>query len=147
MSQKSKKIGQKRVKKSFSLSWLFDPFRDDDRFYEKRMFGALAAYYRGKLVLLISETLGDRSWKGVSYNFDIWYGLLIPTSQEHHASIRSDFPVLRRHPVLAKWLFLPIAEEQFEQVSTALVEKIIAGDERFGIFPKVKTGKTKKDKK
>lgn len=135
---------KKKASKVFHLSWLFDPLRDDPQYLEKRMFGALAAYFRGKMVLLISETEGDRSWKGQSYPFDIWFGLLLPTERENQDSIRQEYPSLVRHPVLPKWLYLPITEKNFEDIAMKIVECVLDEDPRFGIVPKIKNKSRKK---
>ncbi len=65
-----------------------------------------------------------------------WNGLLIATEHEFHASIRQDFETVVQHPVLKKWLYLPEASEDFETVSSKIVEAVRIGDQRFGVEPK-----------
>lgn len=65
-----------------------------------------------------------------------WNGLLIVTDHVFHAPIRQEFESVVQHPVLKKWLYLPEASEDFETVSSEIVESIRIGDERFGVEPK-----------
>lgn len=65
-----------------------------------------------------------------------WDGLLIATEHEFHDSIRDDFDYVVQHPVLKKWLYLPEASEDFETVSSKIMEAIRIGDQRFGVEPK-----------
>ena len=90
--------------KDFALSWILEPLEDLDTYLTKRMFGGLAAYLDGKMIALLAESPGDREWKGQTFDFEIWDGLLIPTSREHHESLQKEFPYLLNHPVLGKWL-------------------------------------------
>ena len=99
------------------------------------MFGGLAVYFNGLLVLMLTESPGDRTWQGVSYNFDIWNGILFPTSREHHEKILHDWPTLVPHPVLSKWLYAPMSQNLFEENVTGIVNAIKTGDARFGIEP------------
>jgi len=65
-----------------------------------------------------------------------WNGLLIATEHEFHDSLRDEFDYVMQHPVLKKWLYLPEASEDFETVSSEIVEAIRTGDHRFGVEPK-----------
>lgn len=102
-----------------------DPLRDLPSFVSKAMFGCVAIYLRGDLVLL----LADRR--------EPWTGLLLPTSREHHESILAELPHVKRHPVLGKWLWLPPGG-RFGAVAEEIVLSIAAGDRRFGVEPESK---------
>ena len=65
-----------------------------------------------------------------------WNGLLIATEHEFHDSLRDEFDYVMQHPVLKKWLYLPEASEDFETVSSEIVEAIRTKDHRFGVEPK-----------
>ena len=72
---------------------------------------------------------------------DPWRGALFPTSREFHESLIAEFPLLRSHPVLGKWLYLPEDEERFEQVAAAVIRRIKANDPRLGILAQEKLKK------
>lgn len=99
------------------------------------MFGCLAAYLHGRLMAVIADKEGE------------WSGLLVPTSREHHASLIEEFPALTPHPVLGKWLFITSSHEDFEDVSSRLIEAMTEGDPRFGVEPKTKDRKGKDNAK
>lgn len=122
----------------FSLSWVFEPLEDHPTFFTKKMFGSLAVYYNGKMVLVLSESQGVRDYRGKTYPFDIWNGLLLPTDREHHSSLLSEFPSLSNHVVLPKWLYIPQSHKDFEKLAETFVDRIVEGDERFGIVAQPK---------
>ena len=122
-----------KTKKKFSLEWAFEPFQDDDSFFSKRMFGGLSAYVRGKIVMVLTESPGDRTWRGKKYPFDIWNGILFPVERENHQEIMKDFPTLISHPVLGKWLYLPMSAEDFESTTEQIAKQIARNDPRFGV--------------
>lgn len=118
-------------RKLHAFSWVADPLADHPSYFEKSMFGCLACYYRGRMVLVLAAK--EKPWRGV----------LIPTDRAHHASLREDFPDLEIHPVLGKWLYLPEASEVFEEASSLLVESLVRGDERLGVEPQEKVRRVK----
>jgi len=73
-----------KQKKTFSLIWVFEDLEGDPSFATKRMFGGLAVYYRGKMVYVLTEDPGGREYRGMTFDFDVWNGLLIFTDREFH---------------------------------------------------------------
>lgn len=130
--------------KVFALKWVFESIEDEPAFYTKRMFGGMAVYLHGKMMMMMTESPGEQTYRGVDYGFEIWNGILWPTDRVHHASLQGEYPELRQHPVLGKWLYLPLTANGFEDTALELVEKIARDDERMGIFPSVKSRKSKK---
>lgn len=128
----------KNTKKQFSYEWAFDPFASDSTFFEKRMFGGLAAYLRGRMVMVLTEDRGEQSYRGKTYGFDIWDGILLPTDKEYHVSLLNEFQMLQSHPVLGKWLYLSASYDDFETATLDLAHCIDVGDKRFGIDPSIK---------
>ncbi len=128
---------QKRPKKSFTFTWAFEPFDQDSSFFEKRMFGGLAAYVRGQIVMVLVESSGERSYRGKSFQFDIWYGILLPTDRVYHEALMKEFPALIQHPVLGKWLYLPAAHDDFEMIANSLGNLVASYDHRLGVQPKL----------
>src|SRR5690606_16579180 len=106
-------------------------------FFTKRMFGGLAVYYEHRMVALLMESPGERSYRGKKYKFDLWNGILWPTFREHQPSLLSEFPVIS-HPVLGKWVYLPGSHPEFESTAMKIIEQIRKQDLRLGIEPKFK---------
>lgn len=124
------------MQNKFTLQWVFEPFESDSSFYTKKMFGGLSAYVHGKLVMCLGEKPGDKVWKGKTYHIDLWDGVLLPTDKDYHKSIQSEFTTLKPHPVLQKWLYLPINDPNFETIVNSIGELIKVDDPRFGVYPK-----------
>jgi hypothetical protein len=102
---------------------LVDPLMAEASFLSRPMFGCVGCYVNGRLVLV----LADRS--------EPWQGLLVPTEKPLHGSLLADFPALRVHPVLRKWLYVPHAKGGFATAAREIVEHILADDRRFGVEP------------
>jgi hypothetical protein len=129
----SSRISFMKAPKKFSFEWAFEPLQSHPTFSTKRMFGALAAYLMNCLVMVLSESPGERCYRGVDYPIEIWNGVLFPTEKEHHDTLRADFPSLIPHPVLGKWLYLPREEDNFEETVMKLGELIAQNDPRLGV--------------
>ena len=144
-----KTVKKKISKKVFDLVWSFENFEEHLTFYTKRMFGGMAAYVHGKMMVMIAEDEGKNEYRGKVYELDIWNGILYPTDFAFHDSLQSEFPNLIQHPVLKKWLYLPVTASDFESLAHELALCIRKNDKRFGIYPqnsapKKKTTTTKK---
>jgi hypothetical protein len=116
------------------------------------MFGCLAVYVRDnveeKIVLILREKPTLAADNGV------W----LATTQEHHESLRREFPNMRSVGVFGKevtdWQVLPSESDDFEEAAMRACDLILAGDARIGKVPKSKrsaksraTLKTAKKKK
>lgn len=134
------------AKKHFGTEWILEPLLDNPSFYTKGMFGGLAVYYEGLMVLTLTNSNGDREWKGKKYDFDLWDGVLVCTSKEHHEFLTTKFKSLISHPVLPKWLYLPMEDPKFESTAQGLVELIAQRDPHIGIVPGTRKKKAKKKK-
>lgn len=132
----------------YLLEQFLEPLMASDTYFTKKMFGGLSVYYNGLMVLTLSEKAGDREWRGEKFNFDLWNGVLVCTSREHHESLKIDIPAIINHPVIPKWLYLPMDNNpNFEPLFDSLVELVMNGDTRIGIVPGMKNRKSKKTKK
>ena len=109
-----------------SLAWILDAFERDPTHVHKRMFSSDAAYIDGRLCI----TVGDRD--------EPWNGMLVCTSQDHHASLMAEMPALQPHPVLGKWLYVSQSDPAFESVIERVVSLVLARDPRIGVEPKPK---------
>jgi hypothetical protein len=114
-------------RRDFNNSYLLEEIAEEPSFLCKKMFGGLASYLHGRLMLLMTESEDPK-----------WDGLLIPTSKEHHASICKEYPDLKPHSILGKWLFLTSNVENFEEIATEVIEQIKSDDLRFGVLPSEK---------
>jgi hypothetical protein len=99
------------------------------------MFGCLAIYVEEKIVLILRDKVGETTDNGV------W----LATTQEHHESLRRDFPNMRSIQVLGKkvtgWQLLPADAPDFEESALRASELVLARDPRIGKVPKAKRKK------
>jgi len=93
------------------------------------MFGCLAIYIEGKTVLILREKPTYPSDNGV------W----LATTEEHHASLRAEFPHLRSIGLLGKkitgWQVLPSDAADFEEAALRVCDLVLARDPRIGKVP------------
>ena len=113
--------------KPFDNEWIFDAFTGRPTFFTKRMFGGLAAYLHERQMLVLVQPTKTGRWK--------WHGVLVCTSHADQASICADFPALRPHRVLRKWLYIDSMDEEFESTIQAVATRMARNDRRFGIVP------------
>jgi hypothetical protein len=92
------------------------------------MFGCLAVYVVNKIVLILRDKRDRTADNGV------W----LATTEEHHNSLRLDFPNMRSIQALGKgvtgWQVLPVDAADFEEALRAC-EFILSGDPRIGKLP------------
>jgi len=83
------------------------------------MFGCLATYVKDKIVLILRDKLQNTADNGV------W----LATTEEHHESLRRDFPNMRSVQVLGKpvtgWQVLPTDAPDFEDAALRTCELIL----------------------
>jgi len=93
------------------------------------MFGCLAVYVQDKIVLILRDKRDQTADNGV------W----LATTEEHHRSLRRDFPNMHSIKVLGKnvtgWQVLPADAEDFEEAALRACELVLAGDPRIGKVP------------
>lgn len=131
----------------FSQLWLFEDLFEHLEFAYKRMFGGLAIYYSGLMVAVLMEDPEQKHYKNLKFDYPIWNGLLVPTNREHHQSLLNDFPQLVPHPVLGKWLYLPMTDSEYDEVSQLIFQLIRSKDSRLGIVPGLKKSKKNSNRK
>src|SRR5271165_6041008 len=107
------------------------------------MFGCLAVYVRNKIVFILRQKETETTDNGV------W----LATTEEHHESLRREFPAMRSIQVFGGgttgWQVLPAEEDDFEEAALRACELVMAGDQRIGKIPGTKrnarTGSKKKE--
>lgn len=96
----------------------------------RSMFGCLAIYVEDKIVLALRDKSDHIADNGV------W----LATSEEHHESLRREFPNMRSIQVFGKpitaWQILPVDALDFEEAALRACELIVARDPRIGKVPK-----------
>jgi hypothetical protein len=99
------------------------------------MFGCLAVYVEDKIVLILRDKLDQTADNGV------W----LATTEEHHESLRREFPYMRSIQVFGKpvthWQVLPADAPDFEEAALRACELIVARDPRIGKVPKPRAKK------
>jgi hypothetical protein len=93
------------------------------------MFGCLAVYVADKIVLILRDKRDETADNGV------W----LATTEDHHDSLRREFPNMRSIRVLGKavtgWQVLPADALDFEEAALRACERILASDPRIGKVP------------
>ena len=94
------------------------------------MFGCLAVYIGEKIVLVLRDKPATTADNGV------W----LATTEEHHASLKHDFPHMRSIAVFGKdvtgWQVLPADAPDFEEAALRACDLVLARDPRIGKVPK-----------
>ena len=105
------------------------------------MFGCLAIYVREKIVIILRDRSDETADNGV------W----IATTEEHHASLRREFPHMRSLGMFGKkvthWQVLPSDASDFEESAMRACELVLARDPRIGRVPAPRRTVTPKTKK
>jgi hypothetical protein len=104
--------------------------------YTRPMFGCLAVYVKDKIVLILRDKPTNTADNGV------W----LATTEEHHRSLRREFPNMRSIQLLGKpvtgWQVLPVDAPDFESTALRVCELVLAGDTRIGKIPGARTSKS-----
>ena|SRR5688500_10655716 len=114
--------------RSFDNEWILHAFDDHPSFFTKRMFGGLAVYLFGRLMMVLVEPTKTGRWK--------WHGVLICTDRVHHPAIIESFPQLAPHDVLKKWLYIDSRHAEFEPTMERVARCVGRNDRTFGIEPR-----------
>jgi hypothetical protein len=98
--------------------------------WTRPMFGCTAIYVGGKIVLILRQ----------KPSFERDNGVWLATTQEHHSSLRQEFPNMRSIELLGEavsnWQILPVEAPDFEESAMRACELVVAGDPRIGKIPK-----------
>jgi hypothetical protein len=97
--------------------------------WTRPMFGCLAIYVEEKIVLVLRDKAASPEDNGV------W----LATTEEHHNSLKRDFPHMRSIKILGKkvtgWQVLPADAPDFEEAAHLACELVLARDPRIGKVP------------
>jgi hypothetical protein len=103
----------------------------------KPMFGCHAVYVHGKIVLILRNKPSAQRDNGV------W----LATTEEHHKSLKRDFPGMRSIGVFGDksgWQIIPADADDFEESALKACGFILKNDPRIGKITKPKTKKVKR---
>ncbi|KHD87542.1 MAG: hypothetical protein OM95_13955 [Bdellovibrio sp. ArHS] len=129
------------AKEPQELKWVEELLPEGD-YRRKAMFGGFIYYIDEKAVLLIFETEGgSRTYKGKKYDFDLWNGCMFPVDKEFQAEALNLCPFLTPHPILPKWLYLPLHTENFDEHVTTALKQVLRPHSFWGSIPKAKNKK------
>jgi hypothetical protein len=120
--------------RTFDNEWIFETFEDQPSFFTKRMFGGLAAYLFGRMMMVLVQPTRTGRWE--------WHGVLICTDRAHQLAIIKDFPELVPHTILKKWLYIDSRHDEFEPTMQRVAKAILRDDQRFGIRPHPRDGRS-----
>jgi hypothetical protein len=110
-----------KIKKLNSLLWVADLLSDQPSFCTTPMFGCLAVYVRGSLVLVLADKK------------DPWKGLLVCTSREFHKKLQKEVKGIAPHSVLGKWLYAPSNVKNLEEIARKIISLIENKDPSIGV--------------
>jgi hypothetical protein len=125
-------IRPKAAKPEHPLAWVAEPLADEPTFQLKAWFGGRTIMLHGRHQLFLTA------------QGEPWQGILVCTYHEQQPSLIAEFPSLKPHPILRKWLYLPETCETFEADAYRLVKCIRSGDPRIGVLPDSKKKKAGK---
>ncbi len=119
----------------------------------RSMFGCLAIYVGDKIVLILRDKQRDKhkdkdkgdkkrkSSPAPTADNGVW----LATTEEHHQSLRQDFPNMRSIKVFRKkvtgWQVLPAAAADFEEAALRACDFVLAADPRIGKVPGARRAK------
>jgi len=97
--------------------------------WTRPIFGCLAVYVDDKIVLILRDKRDKTADNGV------W----LATTEEHHESLRREFPNMRSIHVFGKketgWQVLPADAPDFEDAALRACELVVGRDPRIGKVP------------
>jgi hypothetical protein len=103
-------------------------------------FGCLAVYVGDRIVLILRDKHDATGDDGV------W----LATTEQHHESLRREFPNMRSIGVLGRdvthWQLLSVDAPDFEEAALRACELIVARDPRIGKAPKSRVKKSRQAK-
>jgi hypothetical protein len=129
------------------LLWIEEDLFKNIDYQRKHMFGGFGYYLGQKIILVTFENKGDFTHRSERYDFEIWNGCLFPIEKELHTKALKKFPFLIEHPVLKKWLYLPLNTENFDDLVGLVIKDALKPAGLFGVVVKPKKGNAPTKKK
>jgi hypothetical protein len=102
--------------------------------YTKPMFGCVSVYIDDKIMLVLREK------DSVPRDNGLW----IATTEEHHESLKKQFPKMRSISIFgakSSWQLIPSDADDFEPMAVSICDLILKRDARIGKIPNSKKPK------
>lgn len=77
--------------RTFQNEWILEVFADHPAFFKKSMFGGLAIYLFGRMIMILREPTKTGRWK--------WNGVLICTDYAQQPAIIRECPQFAPHEI------------------------------------------------
>lgn len=126
------------AKEPQELKWI-ENLLPEEGYRRRGMFGGFAYYIEDKIVLVTFENPGgSRTYKKQTYNFDLWNGCMFPVEASFQERALRQCPFLVPHPILPKWLYLPLYTENFDDLVEEALSHAVRPNSFWGSLPKPK---------
>jgi hypothetical protein len=132
------------AKEPNELKWIDESL--PNFFIRKHMFGGFAYYVDERLMLLLFESTGNFKYKNKKYDFELWNGCMFPVEKDKQPQVKEKYDFLISHPILPKWLYLPLDTENFESHVELILAELKRRSLFFGTIPKSKSKVSRKTK-
>lgn len=99
----------------------------------KKMSNGVGYYLEDKFILFLSEDSKTTLHKGISYPFQLFFGVFFPIIKLKHNAVIAKFSFLENHPVKKEWLYLPAENENFEEEARLVLREVLKNNPLFGI--------------
>lgn len=99
----------------------------------KKMPNGVGYYLDDKFIIFLSEDSKTTLYKGVTYPFQLYFGVFFPIVKLKHNAVIAKFSFLENHPVKKEWLYLPAENENFEDEVKLVLREVLKKNPLFGI--------------
>lgn len=100
---------------------------------QKPMHDGVGYYLNNKFVLFLTEDSKTTLHRGVSYPFQLYFGVFFPIVKLKHNAVIAKFSFLENHPVKKDWLYIPAENENFEEEVRLVLREVLKDNPLFGI--------------
>lgn len=114
-----------------ALSWIEDLLPAEA--ISKAMHDGIGYYIGDKLMLFLTEDSKTTLHRGITYPFQLYFGVFFPIVKLKHNAVIAKFSFLENHPVKKEWLYIPAENENFEEEVRLVLREILKGNPLFGI--------------
>lgn len=114
-----------------SLYWIEELLPNE--VISKKMPNGVGYYLEDKFILFLSEDSKTTLHKGITYPFQLFFGVFFPIVKLKHNAVIAKFQFLENHPVKKEWLYLPAENENFEDEVKLVLREVLKKNPLFGI--------------
>lgn len=99
----------------------------------KKIPNGVGYYLEDKFILFLSEDSKTTLHKGITYPFQLYFGVFFPIVKLKHNAVIAKFSFLENHPIKKEWLYLPAENENFEEEVKLVLREVLKKNPLFGI--------------